>query len=84
MLLEEKLRQMMCLSFECTEMNEEVENIISKHHIGCVILFKQNFVDKEQSKRLIKSFKETALKSGNPSHIVAVDQKGVVQKNKLR
>lgn len=59
-----------------TEINDEIRQIIAEYHIGNVILFSQNFVNKEQSKKLIDDLQKAAKDSGNPPLIVAVDQEG--------
>ncbi|MDR0404867.1 MAG: beta-N-acetylhexosaminidase [Oscillospiraceae bacterium] len=59
-----------------TEINDEIREIIAKYHIGSVILFSQNFVNPEQSKRLINNLQEAAVDAGNPRLIIAVDQEG--------
>lgn len=96
MSLDEKLGQMVCLSFRfwnsenekysddtaktvttpVTEINDDIKSIISKYHIGSVLLFGQNFVDKEQSKKLVKDLQFASVKSGNLPLIIAVDQEG--------
>lgn len=96
MTLDEKLGQMIFLSFRrsnqnreniyetqdasslsyFTEINDDIKISISKYHIGGIVLFGQNFVNKEQSKQLVKDLQDAAKKSGNPPLIVAVDQEG--------
>lgn len=84
--LDEKIGQMLCLDFRywndgdsqkpVTEINDEIRKVIAKYHIGGVILFAQNFVNKEQAKKLIEDLQKTAIDSGNPPLIIAVDQEG--------
>lgn len=96
MTLDEKLGQMIFLSFKnldqnkeniyetqdtlnptyFTEINDDIKLSISKYHIGGIVLFGQNFANKEQSKQLVKDLQDTAKKSGNPPLIIAVDQEG--------
>jgi len=86
MSLDEKIGQKIVLDFRSwndgdtqkpvTEINDEIRQIISKYHIGGVILFAQNFVNKEQAKRLISDLQKAAIESGNPPLIIAVDQEG--------
>lgn len=86
MSLDEKLGQMLCLNFReqeneetlepVTEINDDIKKIISDYHIGSVILFKENFLDKEQSKKLINDLKKAATDSKNFPLIIAVDQEG--------
>lgn len=82
MTIESKIGQMMCLDLRfwngrpVTEINSEIKEIISKYHIGSVILFSQNFQSKEQAKRLIRDLKKAATDSGNPPLLICVDQEG--------
>ena len=86
MSLDQKIGQMICLDFRfwndgnsqkpVTEINDEIRQVIAKYHIGCVILFAQNFVNKEQAAKLISDLQKAAIESGNPSLIIAVDQEG--------
>lgn len=59
-----------------TEINDQIKEIISKYHIGNVILFSQNFKNREQSKKLINDLQKSAKESGNPPLIICVDQEG--------
>lgn len=96
MTLDEKLGQMLCLSFKnwgekakviddakdiadfmpITEINGDIKDIISRYHIGGVVLFAPNLVNPEQSVKLVKDLQNAAIKSGTPSLIIAVDQEG--------
>lgn len=88
---ESKIGQMMCLDFRTwnyknsnqtvsqrpvTEINDEIKEIISRYHIGSVILFSQNFQSKEQAKKLINDLQKAATDSGNPPLLICVDQEG--------
>lgn len=59
-----------------TEIVNEIREIIAKYHIGSVILFSQNFVNPEQTKKFIDDLQKVAKDAGNPSLIIAVDQEG--------
>lgn len=80
--LNQKLGQLMCLDFRfwngepVTELSDEIKDIISKYHIGCVLLFSENFKTKEQSKKLVSSFKQVAQDASDPSMLICVDQEG--------
>ena len=82
MSLNEKFGQLMCLDFRfwngepVTQICDEIKDIISKYHIGCVILFSENFKTKEQSKKLVSSFKQVAKDAGDPPMLICVDQEG--------
>lgn len=89
--LDEKIGQMMCLDFRywnddkqtqnilqqpVTSINNEIKGIIAKYHIGGIILFSQNFVDKIQTKKLTRDLQNVAKDSGNLPLIIATDQEG--------
>lgn len=59
-----------------TEINDEIKEIIAKYHVGGVILFAQNFQNKEQAKKLIEDLQKAATEVGNEKLIIAVDQEG--------
>ncbi len=58
------------------EINSEIKEIIARYHIGSVILFSQNFQNKEQAKKLINDLQKAAIDSGNPPLLICVDQEG--------
>ncbi len=85
--LDVKIGQMLCLDFRqwkdesgnprnVTEINDTIREIIGKYHIGSVILFRENFSNEFQSKKLIADLQSAAISSGNPPLIIAVDQEG--------
>ncbi len=88
MTLDEKIGHMICLDFKfwandndnenkpVTEINDTIREIIANYHIGSVILFSQNFSNKDQAKKLISDLQRAAKSSTNPPLIIAVDQEG--------
>lgn len=48
MTLEEKIGQMLCLSFVGTEYNEQLENLVEKYNIGTIIHFGRNIENLKQ------------------------------------
>lgn len=87
MTLDEKIGQMVCLDFRnwqnsknsnsrVTKATCEICDIIGKYHLGSVILFSENFVSKEQLKKLISDLQKASIDAKNPPLIVAVDQEG--------
>ncbi len=58
------------------EINSEIKEIIARYHIGSVILFSQNFQNKEQAKKLINDLQKAAIDSGNSPLLICVDQEG--------
>jgi len=79
MSLEEKVGQMFMPDFrkwdgkDVTEINEEIVQAISQHHIGGVILFKENLVKTEQSVCLVDQLQRA---SGQIPLLIATDQEG--------
>ncbi len=59
-----------------TELNEEIKEIIAKYNIGSVVLFSQNFQNKDQTKKLIYDLQKAAKDAGNPPLFICVDQEG--------
>ena len=45
MTLEEKIGQMLCLSFVGTEYNDQLKFLIEKHNIGTIIHFGANIIN---------------------------------------
>lgn len=58
------------------KINDEIKEIISRYHIGSVVLFSENFQSKEQSRKLIYDLQKAAIDSGNPPLLVYIDQEG--------
>lgn len=82
MLIDAKLGQMMCLDIRIwngkpvTEINGEIKDIISKYHIGNIILFSQNFQSKSQAKKLVEDIQQIAKENRMPPIMICVDQEG--------
>jgi beta-N-acetylhexosaminidase len=79
MTLEEKVGQMLMPDFRTwngknfTVMNEEVAGVISKYHLGGVILFAENVAGTEQSTRLVDGLQKA---SPNIPLLLSIDQEG--------
>ena len=79
MSLEEKVGQMMMPDFrkwkdkDVTEMLPEIEQLVKRHHIGGVILFRENTVTTEQTVKLTHAYQDAAEKYGL---FIAIDQEG--------
>lgn len=56
------------------KVNNEISEIVKNYYIGNIILFAENFSDKEQSKKLVQSFKN--LQYNDIPMLFAVDQEG--------
>lgn len=81
MSLEEKVGQMFMPDFrqwdgkDVTEINEEIVQAIGQHHLGGVILFRENLVDTGQTARLVDQLQQAA---GAIPLLIGVDQEGGV------
>lgn len=81
MSLEEKVGQMFMPDFrqwdgeDVTEINEEIVQAIQQHHLGGVILFRENLVETGQIVRLVDQLQRTA---GTIPLLISTDQEGGV------
>ena len=81
MSIEEKVGQMFMPDFRqwngknVCEINEEIVQVIQQHHIGGVILFRENLVDTEQTVRLVDQLQRAA---GSIPLLLSTDQEGGV------
>lgn len=81
MSLEEKVGQMFMPDFRqwdgknVTEINEEIVQAIQQHHLGGVILFRENLVDTAQTVRLVDQLQRAA---GSIPLLISTDQEGGV------
>ena len=69
-------KELGAIAHPVVEINSEIKEIISRYHIGSIILFSQNFQSKEQAKKLINDLQKAAIDSGNPPLLICVDQEG--------
>jgi beta-N-acetylhexosaminidase len=72
MTVEQKVGQLMVVSFSGTAMSAEAERMVREYHAGGVILFQQNLVRAEQTRRLTAQLQGAA----KVPLLVAVDQEG--------
>lgn len=73
MSLSEKIGQMIMIDYrDVTEMNVELENILTKYNPGGFILFKSNIANFEQTKKLLNDIKNV----GEIKSFISVDQEG--------
>ena len=81
MSLEEKVGQMFMPDFrqwdgeDVTEINEEIVQAIQQHHLGGVILFRENLVETGQIVRLVDQLQRAA---GTIPLLISTDQEGGV------
>lgn len=76
MSLEEKIGQVMIIGFDGTTANAELLEMITKYHVGGVILFARNVESPGQVARLTAELQKAALESGHPTLFTAIDQEG--------
>lgn len=70
--------QRIMAGFNGTEMNPELEYLISEIKAGGIILFSRNIESPEQVKTLCREAQKKAAESGQPPLFIAVDQEGGV------
>ena len=58
-----------------TELNDEIREMISRDHFGGILLFAENFLDAEQTLRLVSDFQQAGRSGGIPQ-MFFVDQEG--------
>ena len=76
MTLEQKIGQVMMVGFDGTQATPELLEMITKYHIGGVILFARNIESPEQVAKLTNALQRAALDSGHPGLFIAIDQEG--------
>ena len=68
---------MMVAGFEGTDLNAQIEDLITNHHVGGFILFERNFKNPEQLTRLIGDVQQLALSTPPFAPLfISVDQEG--------
>jgi beta-N-acetylhexosaminidase len=74
--LEQKIGQLMIIGFDGPEADSALLEMISKYHIGGVILFARNVRSTKQVTELTNKLQRTAIASGSPGLFIAIDQEG--------
>lgn len=74
--LQQKIGQLIIIGFDDTEADSGLLEMISKCHIGGVILFARNVQSPRQVAELTNKLQQTAIESGNPGLFIAIDQEG--------
>ncbi|MCR5403167.1 MAG: hypothetical protein K6E91_05010 [Butyrivibrio sp.] len=59
-----------------TELNDVIREDVRNHNYGGTVLYAQNYVDAEQTLRLISDMQSTCVESGTLPMIIATDQEG--------
>ena len=82
MTLEEQIGQLFMVGFWGTTPSPEILDMISRYHVGGVILFSRNVQDTEQVLELTSSLQQAARAAGHPYPLlIAIDQEnGAVQR----
>ncbi len=76
MTLEEKIGQVMLIGFDGTTPDADLRALLTEYHVGGVILFARNVYSPRQVAQLTQALQQTALASGHPGLILAIDQEG--------
>ena len=59
-----------------TELNDPIREMLGRNHFGGILLFGENFVDPEQTIRLVSDLKTTNRAGGGLPQIFFIDQEG--------
>ena len=76
MSIEEKIGQVVMVSIENKEMDEDLMNWLSDYQIGNIILYGKNISDAPQASHLNQQLQETILSLTDIPALLAVDQEG--------
>lgn len=77
--LVQKIGQLLVVGFKGTTVNEDIYELITKYHIGNIILFEENCKNAEQVFHLVQDLQEIAMKSNGVPLFVTIDQEnGIV------
>ncbi|WP_396611487.1 beta-N-acetylhexosaminidase [Haloferax sp. S1W] len=76
--LEEKVGQLFVAGFDGTEPTDDIEQLLSSHHLGGVIYFSRNIESPEQVASLSETLQTIARDAGEPPLLIATDQEGGV------
>ncbi|MBE5969215.1 MAG: hypothetical protein E7242_03180 [Lachnospiraceae bacterium] len=82
MSLQDKVEQLMFVSYRTwdesgvTQLNDEMIQMLQNHKYGGTLFFAENFVDAEQTVKLVSDFQKNTNLAGGVPLFVAVDQEG--------
>lgn len=77
--LSKKIGQLLVVGFDGTEVNDEIKELITKYHVGNIILFERNCKTPEQIFRLTQNLQKLAIESNGVPLFIAIDQEnGIV------
>src|ERR1044071_9953850 len=74
--LEQKIGQLMIVGFDDTQADSRLLEMVSRYHVGGVILFARNVHSPQQVAELTHKLQQTAIESGDPGLFIAIDQEG--------
>lgn len=72
--LARKIGQLLVGGFDGHEVNEHIKTLITKYHVGNIILFERNCNDPEQIFKLVQDLQKLAIESNGVPLFVTIDQ----------
>jgi beta-N-acetylhexosaminidase len=76
MTLDEKIGQMVIVGVDGTAVSEQTRDLIERYHVGGVILYKNNILNKAQTTDLLNELKQINTKQNKLPLWLSVDQEG--------
>lgn len=76
MTLEQKIGQLMLIGFDRTSIDADLREMITRYHVGGIILFARNVQSPQQVAELTSQMQTLARESGHPGLFLAIDQEG--------
>ncbi|AFK20866.1 beta-N-acetylhexosaminidase (plasmid) [Haloferax mediterranei ATCC 33500] len=76
--LEEKVGQLFVAGFDGVEPTDDIEQLVSSHHLGGIIYFSRNIESPSQVASLSERLQTIAREAGEPPLLIATDQEGGV------
>lgn len=73
---EQKIGQVMVIGFDGITVDAGLREMITRYHVGGVILFARNVESPAQVARLCADMQKLAVESGHPGLLIAIDQEG--------
>lgn len=74
--LKKKIGQKFVVGFYGTEITDEFRQAVQDYYFGNIILFRENLVDEEQTKRLCKELHDLVVEATGIAPIISIDQEG--------
>jgi beta-N-acetylhexosaminidase len=76
MTLDEKIGQMVIIGVNGTAVSEQTRDLIEHYHVGGIILYKNNIIDKAQTTDFLNELKQVNTKQNKLPLWLSVDQEG--------